>query len=222
MRTLYHHWLDANCRKIRILLAEKKLECQLELEKMWKPRETFTKLNPSGRIPVLVDLNDTVVCENYAICEYLEEAYPERNFLGDNIYSRAETRRLVSWFDNKFNEDVTQKIVFEKIYKRYFNMGHPDATAMRDGQKNFFQHLDYISYLIDRRHWLAGDTYSLADITAAAHLSSLDFLGDVSWDRWPLVKDWYMRIKSRPTFRPLLNDNIPGVTPPVYYKNLDF
>jgi len=74
----------------------------------------------------------------------------------------------------------------------------------------------------ERRRWLAGENFSLADITAAAHLSTLDYLGDVPWDNHEPAKEWYARIKSRPSFRPLLADHIPGAPPPKHYADLDF
>ena len=222
MRTLYHQYLFPSCRKVRIVLGEKKLDFSLEFEKIWTPREEFLALNPAGWVPVLVDLNDTIVAHNYAICEYLEEAYPDPPLFGDDIHQRAETRRLIGWFDNKFEEEVSRKIVYEKVFQRYFHRLQPNAQTIREGLSAIHSHLSYISWLLERRHWLAGDNFSLADITAAAQFSVIDFLGDVPWEKYPEVKDWYARIKSRPSFRPLLDDVMPGLKPPEHYKDLDF
>ena len=87
---------------------------------------------------------------------------------------------------------------------------------------NIHTHMDYISYLVERRKWLAGHEFSLADITAAAHLSTLDYIGDVPWKDHESAKGWYARIKSRPSFRPLLGDRIPSAPPPSHYADLDF
>jgi glutathione S-transferase len=76
--------------------------------------------------------------------------------------------------------------------------------------------------LAERRRWLAGDSLSLADVAAAAQLSSVDYLGDVPWEGHPEAKDWYVRLKSRPSLRPLLKDHIAGVPPPKHYADLDF
>ena len=83
-------------------------------------------------------------------------------------------------------------------------------------------HLDYIGWLTERRNWLAGDHLSIADLAAAGHLSGLDYLGDVPWDDHPAAKEWYMRIKSRPSFRPLLTERMPSVTAARHYAELDF
>ncbi|MBP6985995.1 MAG: glutathione S-transferase family protein [Alphaproteobacteria bacterium] len=222
MRTLYHSWLCPFSRKIRILLGEKKLDHKLKVERSWALSPEFTSLNPGGSIPVLQDVGEVVVCQHPAIAEYLEEAYPERPLLAGDIYQRAEVRRLISWFDEIFNNDVTQKIVYEKTIKRHVEQTQPSVTIIRTGLTNIHKHLSYIEQLIDSRNWLAGDHFSLADVAAAAHFSCVDFLGDVPWDKYPIAKEWYVRIKSRPSFRSLLNDNMPGVTPASHYANLDF
>ncbi|HLG88567.1 MAG TPA: glutathione S-transferase family protein [Alphaproteobacteria bacterium] len=222
MRTLYHLWLSPFSRKIRIVLAEKGLPFDLVLEKVWERRDEFLALNPAGEVPVLVDVDGTVLAESQAIAEYIDEAYPERPLIGPDTLARAETRRLVAWFDIKFNAEVTNNLVGEKLMKRVLRIGEPDAAAIRAGLANIHYHLDYIAYLSERRRWLAGDHFSLADIAAAAHLSSVDYIGDVPWGDHPAAKDWFARLKSRPSFRPLLADHVPGAPPPQHYADLDF
>lgn len=222
MRLLYHFPLDPYSRKVRIALKEKQLDCALELEKIWERREPFLALNPAGEIPVLVEPDGGAFADATAICELLEERYPDPPLLGSDMVSRAEIRRLVGWFDHKFHREVTQNLVDEKIGKRLAGRGGPDSAAIRAGKANIRTHLGYIGWLSDRRVWLAGETFSLADIAAAAQLSAVDYLGDVPWADHPEAKDWYARVKSRPSFRPLLGDHLPGVTPPPHYADLDF
>ncbi len=106
--------------------------------------------------------------------------------------------------------------------KRFLGLGQPNASAIRAGHQNIHYHLDYIAWLCDRRRWLAGESFSLADIAAAAHLSAIDYLGDVPWENHAGAKDWYARVKSRPSLRAILADHIPGITPPKHYADLDF
>ena len=131
-------------------------------------------------------------------------------------------RRLIAWFDGKFQREVTQHLLEEKVTKRLYGRGGPESNALRAGKANIHAHLHYISWLIDRRNWLVGLPILAADLTAAAHLSCLDYLGDVPWDEHPVAKELYARLKSRPSFRPLLADHWPGTTPPAHYANLDF
>jgi glutathione S-transferase len=222
MRLLYHLWLSPASRKIRIVLQEKGLDFTMKVERIWERRPEFLALNPAGEVPVLIEPDGTVLAEAGAIAEFLDEVYRDKLLLGINPLDRAEVRRLVAWFDVKMNREVTENLVGEKMMKRFLGFGQPDSTAIRAGQANLGYHLDYIAFLVDRRRWLAGDHFSLADITAAAHLSALDYLGDVPWDQHESAKEWYARVKSRPSFRPILADHIPGAPPPKHYADLDF
>ncbi len=222
MRLLYHLWLSPFSRKVRLVLGEKKLDVTLKVEKVWERREGFLALNPAGAVPVLVEDDGAILAESMAISEYLDETHPEPPLLGRSPAMRAETRRLTAWFDLKFHAEVTTNLVDEKIMKRFLGLGEPDSGAIRAGNKNIHYHLDYIGYLTEQRRWIAGDELSLADLAAAAHLSCVDYLGDVPWDDHPPAKDWYARIKSRPSFRSLLGDHIPGAPPPKHYADLDF
>ena len=227
MRTLYHLWLCPFARKVRIVLAEKKLPFELEIEKVWERRGEFLALNPAGEVPVLLVANGEeggplVLSDSTVISEYLEETCPEPGLLGSDPDARAEARRLAAWFDQKFEREVTANLVDEKINKRFLGLGAPSSSAIRAGHANIGIHLAYIEYLIERRNWLAGPDFTLADICAAAQLSCVDYVGDVPWEDYPEAKSWYARIKSRPSMRPILADHIPGIPPPKQYANLDF
>lgn len=226
MRALHHFSLQPRSRRIRIQLREKKLDFEPLAERPWERRDGLLRLNPSGETPVLVEESGLVVAGAAAIGEYLEEAYDDNPLLGRDAASRAEARRLIDWFDGKFERDVTQNLFHEKLLKRLYGLGGPDSGpnsgAIRAGKANIRIHLDYISWLVDRRNWLAGASFSLADIAAAAQLSVIDYLGDVPWEDHAGAKDWYARVKSRPSFRPILADTWPGTQPPPHYADLDF
>lgn len=222
MRKLYHFWLCPFSRKIRFLLAEKKLSFEKMIVKPWERNESFVPLNPEGLPPVLIDDDGKSIANAYPITEYLEEVYFEPSFLGKISVQRAEIRRLVAWFDEKFNGEVTHNLVYEKVLRRKMGQGQPDSTAIRIGNANIHDHLEYISWLCDRRKWLGGNEFSLADMSAAAHLSCIDYLGDIPWEKHPGAKVWYARVKSRPTFREILSDVIPGLSPAPHYTDLDF
>jgi len=224
MRILYHHTLLPSCRKIRVLLKEKELEFELVQEHFWQRREEFFVLNHAGEVPVLVEPDGEVIAGSYVITEYLEEAYRDNNkrYIGTSISERVEIRRIMDWFDSKFNAEVTHNILFEKVFKRLMRYGEPQSDAIRAGKKNICYHLDYIAYLTRDHHYLCGESMSLADITAAAHLSALDYLGDVPWEHNAKAKEWYALMKSRPSIRILLADRLPTVRPPYYYEDPDF
>ncbi len=221
MNRLYHVPLSPFCRKVRLTLAEKRIEVELVEERYWEPSPDFLRRNPAGKVPVL-KIDARVMSESQAICEYLEEAYPVTQLMPRDADGRYEVRRICAWFDDKFHEEVTSKLLYERVNKKVMALGYPDSKAVKFGATRIKYHLDYMAWLLDQRRWLAGDMMSLADFTAAAHLSCLDYISDVDWNRHAVVKDWYAKIKSRPSFRTLLMDQVPGFPPPSHYADLDF
>ncbi|MCB1783889.1 MAG: glutathione S-transferase family protein [Alphaproteobacteria bacterium] len=215
MRNLYHFWLQPFSRKVRIVLAEKDLAFQLTLEKIWERRTDFLAMNPAGDVPVLVEEDGVILSNSQVICEYLDEVYTDVPLIGHDPAQRAETRRLVNWFDRKFNKEVTDNLVQERLMKVFLKLGEPHGPSIRAGRANIHYHLDYIGFLTERRPWLAGEAFSLADITAAAHLSAVDYVGDVPWEQHEAAWRWYEMVKSRPSFEPLLSERVPGFEPAV-------
>ncbi len=224
-RVLYHFPLDPASRQARLALAEKKLAFEEAIERYWEGRPEFRALNPSGLTPVLVEESDggqLVICEARAILGHLEETEPEPALLSRDPGNRAEARRLMQWFDRKFDFEVNAYLVHEKMEKRLLRMGAPDYNALRQGREALKVHLIYLEKLTEERDWLAGNRLSLADIAAAAHISVIDYFGDIPWADYPSLKLWYSKIKSRPSFRPLLGDRQPGLAPAAHYADLDF
>jgi len=222
MPSLLHLPLDPFSRKTRIVLGEKKITASLAVEPIWERRHEFLSINPAGTVPVFIEDDGTTISTSQAIAEYLEETSKEPALIFGTALQRAEIRRLCNWFDVKFNTEVTEYLLGEKIMKRFLGLGEPSSETIRAGYANIDTHLGYIEYLAEQRSWLAGEHFSLADITAASHISCIDYLGDIAWEDYRQAKQWYARIKSRPSFRPLLQDLIPGTQPPAHYKNLDF
>ena len=218
---LYHVPLSPFCRKVRLSLAEKKIEVELVEERYWERDSDFLRRNPAAKVPVL-RIEGRIMSESAAICEYLEERYAEPPLMPRDVETRYEVRRLVGWFDDKFHNEVTSKLLYERVNKKVMGQGFPDSQNVKSGARAIKFHLDYMAWLLDQRRWLAGDQMTLADFAAAAHLSSLDYISDVDWNRSEIVKDWYAKIKSRPAFRSILADQIPGFPPPAHYADLDF
>ena len=213
-------------------MAEKRLDFSLVPERGWDLPDNFFDLNPEGKLPVLVEDNGLAVPCPLVIGEYLEEMYPAGEvedgealrpslFPGDAV-ERVEIRRLVQWFEGKFAEEVSAPMVYEKIDRRFMGEGSPNMDAVRQALKALGPHLTYLNFLADERRWIAGDSFSFADVSAAAHLSVLDYMGDMPWHDFEAAKLWYARVKSRPSFRPLLADHIAGMPPPRHYADLDF
>jgi glutathione S-transferase len=221
MIRLFHVPLSPFCRKVRLSLAEKKIEVELVEERYWEQDPDFLRRNPAGKVPVL-RMDGRMLAESAAICEYIEERYPEPPLMPRSPEGRFEVRRLVSWFDDKVHQEVTSKLLYERVNKKVMKQGYPDSANVKAGARAIKFHIDYLGWLLDQRRWLAGDVMTLADFAAAAHLSALDYISDVDWNRNPNVKDWYAKIKSRPAFRSILADQVAGFPPPAHYSDLDF
>tara|TARA_B100001057_G_scaffold95011_1_gene91436 strand:+ start:625 stop:1287 length:663 start_codon:yes stop_codon:yes gene_type:complete len=218
---LYNLPLSPFCRKIRLVLFEKKIEFELFEEKVWEKRMDFLRINPACKVPVLTNKN-LIIADSNAIFEYLEEKYPFPSLLSNNLIEKAEIRRIVGWFDDKFHNEVTKNLLYEKINKKLSKTGQPDSNNIKIGTHNIKFHIDYLDWLLEKRKWLAGNNMTIADLTAASHISVLDYLGDIDWERSDFVKNWYYKVKSRPSFRTLLTDFLPGFIPSSHYMDLDF
>ncbi|HEY4821238.1 MAG TPA: glutathione S-transferase family protein [Xanthobacteraceae bacterium] len=230
MLTLFHHRFCPNSRFVRLALGEYGVSPRLVEENAWERRHEFLALNPAGTVPVLVEEGGPPVPEARTIVEYLEETrgadMGERRLLPRDTNERVEVRRLMGWFTEKFFAEVSGPLATERVFKRHMSRqqggGSPDMEAIRAALANIRYHLSYIGWLARTRDWLAGERLSYADLAAAAHLSSLDYLGDVPWNEDEAAKHWYARVKSRPSFRPLLVDIHAGIPPSKTYADLDF
>jgi glutathione S-transferase len=230
MLTLFHQTLCPHSRFVRLMLGEYGLSARLVEERFWERREEFLVLNPAGSIPVLVEEGQPPVPTGTIIAEYLDETrgtgQPDTRLYPEEAGDRVEVRRLASWFNDKFHSEVSGPLVTERVFKRYMTLeqggGPPDTDAIRAARHNIRYHLAYVGWLVRTRNFLAGDKLSNADLAAAAHLSVADYLGDVPWSEDEAAKNWYARVKSRPSFRPLLADTLAGIPPSKSYRDLDF
>lgn len=229
MLTLFHHPILASSRFVRLAFGEFGEEISLIEEAPGSRRKEFLAINPAGGLPVLLAEADTPVVGAVTIMEYLDETRGimkrDKRLLAENPMDRAEIRRLVDWYLVKTEGDVTRHIVRERVLKRLMPDEHgssPDSAAIRAARANIKQHLKYTNWLASTRNWLGGSRITYADLAAAAAFSVLDYLGEIEWSENKAARDWYSRVKSRPSFRPLLNDRVRGLTPVAHYADLDF
>ncbi|MBA5724658.1 glutathione S-transferase family protein [Candidatus Liberibacter sp.] len=230
MSTLYHHPMSSNSRFIRLILSEYGLETDLVEEFPWEKRRNFLEFNPAGILPIYIDDSMQAICGSIVISEYLDDTHGitvrKHRLLAENPLQRSEIRRLTEWFMQKMEQDVTRPLIRERVYKLQMTVeqggGPPDSKVLRIARNNIREHMKYITWLVKSRTWLAGDLMSYADFAAAAAISVLDYLGEIDWEHSPFIKEWYQRIKSRPSFRYLLSERVRGLAPVSYYTELDF
>ncbi|MCA3554982.1 glutathione S-transferase family protein [Aestuariivirga sp.] len=227
MPSLIHFTLDPFSRRLRLALAEYGVPVELIDEEPWEPMPEIFELNPAGTLPVYLEDAGTALSGIEAITEYLEETKATRlSLIPGDAFERAEARRLAGWFDVKFYAEVSEPLLTEKVIRRFLGRerggGGPDTGRVRQAMTRLREHLGYVSHLVDHRVWLAGNELSIADLAAAGHISAADYFGDIPWADYPAAKGWYQRVKSRPSFRPLLADTIRGMAPGPHYADLDF
>ncbi len=225
MRSLLGQSFDPATRFVRIALAEKGLAARFVPTRADDPDGDLARLNPALTLPVLVDEPPTggeiAVSPVSAIAEYLDEAYGETPLLPATSAGRAEARRLFHWFFDKFDRETTALIARPRIAGgRGRRWGEPEPIAAFSAA--IVWHFDYLSYLLERRRWIAGDRMTIADLAAAAELSVNDYFSLVPWSDFPDVRDWYARMKSRPAMRSVLADTLDGLAAPAHYANPDF
>ncbi len=227
---LHHHPMSAPSRFARLILGEYSVEPVLIDERPWERRPELLAMNPAGTLPVLIAESGQPISGLFAIMEYLDETrgvmLRDRRLMPGDPLERAEVRRLVDWFMSRMDTDVVRPLTRERVFKLEMPVtaggGAPDSAAMRAARINSRQHMKYLNWLAGSRNWLAGSRITLADLAAAASVSVLDYLGEIDWRESPEAREWYSRLKSRPSFRPLLTDRVRGVTPVSHYADPDF
>jgi glutathione S-transferase len=222
MQILYHYPLCPLSRQARILLKELNIVFSLLKEDYWLRSEQLLKFNPAGELPIFVEPFNIVISGIYPLIEYINDKHPQNNLIDDAPEKAAEVRRLLHWFNTKFYLEVSKIFIDEKLVRLLKNLGPPRMDFLRIAKSNLQHHMTYMSSLLQERTWLAYDKMSFVDFAAASHLSVLDYFGEIIWEQYPNVKEWYALMKSRPSFRPFLQDQIAGFAPPKYYSDLDF
>ncbi len=223
MQTLYHHQLCPLSRQIRVLLKEFNIEFSLIREDYWQRRQEFLMINPASTTPVLaLDSNEYTLIGNYPIIEYMQETYDNFYFMPASPIERGEVRKYISWFNDKFYREVSKILLDEKMIRLLMRIGEPRTEFIRAAKVNLTQHFRFLNQALENNSYIVSEKITCADIAAAAHISVIDYFGEINWDSWTLIKQWYSVIKSRPSFQLILQDRIPGFNPPKDYSNLDF
>jgi glutathione S-transferase len=221
MNKLYYNTLCPISRFIKLLLDEHKIEYSIININFWQNPKDFFNINHAGEVPVLQTECGSCIISPYSILDFLKSR-DTGIFLFSSTENRLEIERIIYWFNKKFYREVTEYIINEKVIKFYNNSGNISAEAIRVARNNLSSHISYLEFLLSNRNWLAGESMSFADFAACAHLSILDYFGDINWSKSSIVKDWYSLIKSRPSFQKLLTESITGFNPSSHYRNLDF
>ena len=212
MRRLVQLLLAPPSRFARLMISEKRLACE------WVAPD-----EPADHLPIFIEDN-TRYQGLWAIVDHLEGSYPEHPLTPEDAEGRAETLRLLDWSMGPFQETVTRRIVYERASQRFTGSQAkraPDMMVVREGREALKPALAEIGMVAERHGYLAARECSMGDLAVAAHLSALDYFGEIPWAEYPAAAEWYIRMKSRPSFRTLLADRVPGQPPVAHYADLD-
>ena len=221
MHTLYHYYLCPSSRFIRLVLEEYKILYDTQLENYWKPQKEFLLLNPAGHLPVLINLENYALIGANVCMEYFKDLNLKLNLMNDDYKEQAEIRRICHWFEIVFKKEVLDPIIYEKVYSRVVENINPNSNNIRSALKNLNFHIEYFDYLLKNKDWIAGDNLTYSDLIASANFSIMDYLGLLDFRKCQYIKEWYLKLKSRPSFKILLKDQIVGLNPDNNYKYID-
>jgi glutathione S-transferase len=206
--------LSPASRMVRLAAGEKRIPCTLVQSE-----------DAAAHLPVWIEEAGYSVTGIWAIVDHLENTYPEPPLLPEDPGERGEALRLLDWTMTIFQEEITRRIVFEKAPPAQTGSSSrrpPNMETIRLGRAALRTALPALGALAESHGFLSGRHLTLADLALASHFSALDYYGEIPWTDFPAVTEWYYRLKSRPSFRTLLTDRVPGQPPVPNYGELDF
>ena len=164
-------------RKVRIVLAEKKIEYDFELDSPWTPESNVPNINPLGKIPVLVLDEDTVLFDSRVISEYLDNVAPNNKLMPAPNRERTEVKRGEALADGIC--DAAALIFLEK--KRPVERQDPEWIARQESK--LIRGLDYMAEQLGEHTWCMGTHFSMADIATGCALGYLAFrFPEIDWN----------------------------------------
>jgi glutathione S-transferase len=197
---LYDNPRAPNTRRVRIFLAEKGISIDSDLVDLVAAdnlKPAFKKMNPCGRVPVLALDDGSYLSESVAICRYFEETQPEPALFGSGALERA----TVEMWNRRVEHNVLGPVAHyfrhttgffadrEQLVKEWGEINEPLAQAGFDLLEQRLTEADY----------LAGDHFSIADITALCTLDFAAFVGLEPFNNRPQLTGWHQRLSSRPS-----------------------
>lgn len=190
-------------RKVRIVLAEKKIEYEFELDSPWSPESKVPNINPLGKIPVLVLDEESILFDSRVISEYLDNVAPNNKLMPAPNRERTEVKRWEALADGIC--DAAALIFLEK--KRPAERQDGDWIARQESK--LIRGLEYMADQLGEHAWCMGNHFSLADIATGCALGYLAFrFPEIDWSiKHPNLARLYDKLMQRQAFA----DTIPKV-----------
>ncbi|WP_339414271.1 glutathione S-transferase family protein [Pseudomonas sp. EA_35y_Pfl2_R5] len=203
--TVYGAPLSPFVRKVRLFMAEKSLEYQLEIVLPFGQPAWYRELNPLGRIPAFKD-GDFTLADSSVICQYLDDKYPERpSLLGQNAEQRAQVRWLEKYADYELAPLCTFSVFRNRALKPSMGQSCDEAAVQKALHEKLPAHFDYLEQTLGSAEYLVGDSLTLADLALACQLINMQHGGEqLDAQRWPNLSAHYARITARDSVQSVL------------------
>lgn len=184
-------------RKVRVVLAEKKVSFQLQVENPWLPDSPVPGINPLGKVPVLVLEDGVSVFDSRVIVEYLDHLTPVAHLIPGEPKSRMMVRGVEALADGV--ADAAVAVFLEK--KRPTDKQSTDWLTLQE--KTLFRGLEALSEALGEKPWFLGNTMTLADIACGCMLGYLGLrFPEIAWgSAHPNLAKLYDKLMTRPSFR---------------------
>ncbi len=227
MNILYHNPICPLSRQVRFYLEELNINHELKkvnyTSRTLNPGFVIKKENFFDNFPILNVKEDNLsLIGEYSIIEFLSENYKNFIFMPQDKVIKADIRNYLNTLNKKFFYNTSYIYIEEKFIRFANRVGVPRTDFLRRAKQNIIKYFYFISDILSENSFLIHDKISSVDIALASHISVLDYFSAINWDMWYHIGNWYSIIKSRSSFRKLLQDRIPGFLPPEHYSKLDF
>jgi glutathione S-transferase len=190
-------------RKVRIVLAEKKIEYEFELDSPWSPGSNVPNINPLGKIPVLVLDEETTLFDSRVISEYLDNVAPNNKLMPAPNRDRTEVKRWEALADGICDAAALTFLERKRPTERQ------DVDWITRQESKLIRGLEYMAEQLGEHAWCMGTHFSLADIASGCALGYLAFrFPEIDWSvKHPNLARLYDKLMQRQAFA----DTIPKV-----------
>ncbi len=202
--TVYGAPLSPFVRKVRLFLAEKALDYQLEIILPFGQPAWYRELSPLGRIPAIKD-GDFSLADSSVICQYLEELHPQPPLLGRDAQERARIRWLEKYADYELAPLCTFTVFRNRALKPSMGQSCDEAAVQAALQEKLPPHFDYLEKTLGSATYFVGEQPSLADLAITCQLINMAHGGEqLDAQRWPNLAAHFQRMLTRPSVQGVL------------------
>jgi glutathione S-transferase len=211
--TIYGGAISPFVRKVRVVLAEKGIPYELEQVNPFTPPPEFLAISPLKRIPVLRDSDlpePNTLPDSSIICDYLEHKYPNPPLYPKDPFQRARALWFEEYADSIMASNVGSGLFFERIVKKMMRQQPDESVCQKTLTEKLPPLFDYLNKEVADKPYLAGDAFSIADISIGTIFVNYAHAGEVlDAGNWSALAKYVANIHARPSFKALIDEESP-------------